>query len=139
MRRSRRNRTISEVQAAGRQHDGVCLHCIAQVMSYPLPVSIQDYKNSTVSLSSYFRYALKRHLLKFEGTRLLLAACVYLVPTPPAIYPADSQILGYFKSEPIYSRDCVHLVTIATHCHHCVPLSPSAPHEGVMAEGRSCC
>ena len=35
----------NNIRGTGRQHDGVCLHCIAQVMSYPLPVSIQDYKN----------------------------------------------------------------------------------------------
>lgn len=36
-------------------------------------------------------YALRRHLLKFEG-----------------IYPPDAPTLGFVRNEPVYSRDCVH-------------------------------
>lgn len=36
-------------------------------------------------------YALKRHLLKFEG-----------------IYPPDAPPVGFMRGEPVYARDCVH-------------------------------
>lgn len=36
-------------------------------------------------------YALKRHLLKFEG-----------------LYPPDALTLGFVRNEAVYSRDCVH-------------------------------
>ena len=41
-----------------------------------------------------YRYALKRHLLKFE-----------------AIYPDTAVPLGYVKKEPVYARECVHTVS----------------------------
>lgn len=68
------------------------------------------------------RYALKRHLLKFEGGAITMFIGLKCHPPPPtfapslllllllAIFPAESQILGYFRGEPIYSRDCVHVV-----------------------------
>ncbi|KAH8370232.1 hypothetical protein KR093_002717 [Drosophila rubida] len=52
----------------------------------PLPKSIAEFKDHPL-------YALERHLLKFQG-----------------IYPADAPTLGFIRSEPIYSRDCVHLL-----------------------------
>ncbi|KAH8300206.1 hypothetical protein KR044_011561 [Drosophila immigrans] len=52
----------------------------------PLPKSISEFKDHPL-------YALERHLLKFQG-----------------IYPADAPTLGFIRSEPIYSRDCVHLL-----------------------------
>lgn len=42
----------------------------------------------------YLRYALERHLLKFEG-----------------IYPPTAAVLGYCRGEPVYSRECVHTVS----------------------------
>ncbi len=41
------------------------------------------------------RYALKRHLLKFE-----------------AIYPETAVPLGFVKKEPVYARECVHTVSV---------------------------
>lgn len=38
-------------------------------------------------------YALKRHLLKFEG-----------------IYPVDAPTLGFVRGEPVYARECVHIL-----------------------------
>ncbi|EDV92497.1 GH13928 [Drosophila grimshawi] len=52
----------------------------------PLPKSISEFKDHPL-------YVLERHLLKFQG-----------------IYPADAPTLGFIRSEPIYSRDCVHLL-----------------------------
>ena len=42
---------------------------------------------------AYCRYALKRHLLKFE-----------------AIYPDTSVPLNHIRGEPVYARECVHVV-----------------------------
>ncbi|XP_055614141.1 DNA repair protein complementing XP-C cells homolog [Uranotaenia lowii] len=50
----------------------------------PLPTAIGDYKNHPL-------YALKRHLLKFEG-----------------IYPENAPTLGFIRGEPVYARECVH-------------------------------
>ena len=47
-------------------------------------------------LLSIVRYALKRHLLKFE-----------------AIYPRSAPVFGSIRSEPIYSRENVHRVSSA--------------------------
>lgn len=55
-----------------------------QQIDQPLPKAISEYKNHPL-------YALKRHLLKFEG-----------------IYPADAPPLGFVRNEPVYSRMCVH-------------------------------
>ncbi|EDW08383.2 DNA repair protein complementing XP-C cells homolog [Drosophila mojavensis] len=52
----------------------------------PLPKSISDFKDHPL-------YALERHLLKFQG-----------------IYPPDAPTLGFIRGEPVYSRDCVHLL-----------------------------
>ena len=40
------------------------------------------------------RYALPRHLLKFE-----------------AIYPDTAVPVGYIRKEPVYARECVHVVS----------------------------
>lgn len=53
------------------------------MMAQELPTSISDFKNHPL-------YALKRHLLKFEG-----------------IYPPDVPTLGFIRDEPIYPRDAV--------------------------------
>ncbi|XP_055634446.1 DNA repair protein complementing XP-C cells homolog [Toxorhynchites rutilus septentrionalis] len=53
-------------------------------LEQPLPTAIGEYKNHPL-------YALKRHLLKFEG-----------------IYPPDAPTLGFIKDEPVYARECVH-------------------------------
>lgn len=53
------------------------------LMEQPLPKTISEYKNHPL-------YALKRHLLKFEG-----------------IYPPDAPTLGFIKDEPVYARECV--------------------------------
>lgn len=58
--------------------------CLNQaLMEQPLPTTISEFKNHPL-------YALKRHLLKFEG-----------------IYPADAPTLGFIKEEPVYARECV--------------------------------
>lgn len=54
-----------------------------QLQDKPLPTSVTEYKNHPL-------YALKRHLLKFEG-----------------IYPPDAPPLGFVRGEPVYSRSCV--------------------------------
>ncbi|TPP66948.1 DNA repair protein [Fasciola gigantica] len=51
----------------------------------PMPEKVQDFKNHPL-------YILPRHLLKFE-----------------VIHPPDALPLGFFRGEPIYSRDCLHL------------------------------
>ncbi|XP_055382574.1 DNA repair protein complementing XP-C cells homolog [Condylostylus longicornis] len=55
-------------------------------MDKPLPTTINEFKNHPL-------YALERHLLKFEG-----------------IYPPNAPTLGFIRGEPIYPRDCVHLL-----------------------------
>ncbi|KAI4468325.1 dna repair protein xp-c / rad4 [Holotrichia oblita] len=57
-----------------------------QQLEQPLPTTISEFKNHPL-------YVIKRHLLKFE-----------------AIYPPDALILGFVRNEPIYSRDCVHVL-----------------------------
>lgn len=58
--------------------------CLNQaLMEQPLPKTISEFKNHPL-------YALKRHLLKFEG-----------------IYPPDAPTLGFIKDEPVYARECV--------------------------------
>ncbi|KAH8253000.1 hypothetical protein KR032_003122 [Drosophila birchii] len=52
----------------------------------PLPKSIAEFKDHPL-------YVLERHLLKFQG-----------------LYPPDAPTLGFIRSEPIYARDCVHLL-----------------------------
>ena len=52
----------------------------------PFPTSIGLFKSHPL-------YALTRHLLKFE-----------------AIYPQDAPPLGYIRKEPIYARECVHVL-----------------------------
>ena len=49
----------------------------------PLPSTLSQYKDHPL-------YALTRHLLKFE-----------------AIFPPTAPTLGFFKSEPVYARECV--------------------------------
>ncbi|KAF8564280.1 hypothetical protein P879_11424 [Paragonimus westermani] len=57
----------------------------SNLLAKPMPTHMQDFKNHPL-------YALKRHLLKFE-----------------VLYPPHAVPLGFFRNEPIYSRDCVHL------------------------------
>ncbi|KAK4884025.1 hypothetical protein RN001_000296 [Aquatica leii] len=52
----------------------------------PLPTTISEYKNHPL-------YVLKRHLLKFE-----------------ALYPPDPPPLGFIRNEPVYARECVHVL-----------------------------
>ncbi|XP_048404097.1 DNA repair protein complementing XP-C cells [Stegostoma tigrinum] len=56
----------------------------AKMLSQPLPMSVAEYKHHPL-------YVLKRHLLKYE-----------------ILYPPTAAILGYCKTEAVYSRDCVH-------------------------------
>ncbi|XP_067908291.1 DNA repair protein complementing XP-C cells [Heterodontus francisci] len=56
----------------------------AKMLDRPLPTSVAEYKNHPL-------YVLKRHLLKYE-----------------TLYPPTASILGYCKTEAVYSRDCVH-------------------------------
>lgn len=58
----------------------------AKLLDKPLPTSVAEYKNHPL-------YALERHLLKYE-----------------AIYPRTAAVLGYCRGEPVYSRDCVHVL-----------------------------
>ncbi|GCC37882.1 DNA repair protein complementing XP-C cells [Chiloscyllium punctatum] len=55
-----------------------------KMLSQPLPTSVAEYKNHPL-------YVLKRHLLKYE-----------------TLYPPTAAILGYCRTEAVYSRDCVH-------------------------------
>ncbi|VDP84005.1 unnamed protein product [Echinostoma caproni] len=55
------------------------------LLAQPLPEKMQDFKNHPL-------YILPRHLLKFE-----------------VIHPPDALPLGFFRGEPVYSRDCLHL------------------------------
>ena len=52
-------------------------------------------------------------MLKFEGSDIAVSVCyvVYTASFSAAIYPVDSEILGYCKSEPVYSRSCVFTVS----------------------------
>ncbi|XP_060076866.1 DNA repair protein complementing XP-C cells-like [Ylistrum balloti] len=52
----------------------------------PMPTSVGAFKGHPL-------YALKRHLLKFE-----------------AIYPNSAVPLGFIRGEPVYARDCVHVL-----------------------------
>jgi len=52
----------------------------------PLPTSVAQFKGHPM-------YVLQRHLLKFE-----------------AIYPSDAPTLGFIKGEPVYARECVHIL-----------------------------
>lgn len=54
------------------------------LLKRPMPTNVAGFKDHPL-------YVLKRHLLKFE-----------------AIYPEESQVLGYCHREPIYARECVH-------------------------------
>lgn len=58
----------------------------ANLIKRPFPTSISAFKNHPL-------YVLTRHLLKFE-----------------AIYPETAIPLGYIKREPIYARECVHVL-----------------------------
>lgn len=57
------------------------------ILQQPFPASLGEFKNHPL-------YVLEEHLLKFE-----------------AIYPKSAAILGYIRKKPIYSRDCVHVVS----------------------------
>ncbi|XP_030378291.1 DNA repair protein complementing XP-C cells homolog [Scaptodrosophila lebanonensis] len=52
----------------------------------PMPKSISEFKDHPL-------YVLERHLLKFQ-----------------ALYPPDAPTLGFIRGEPIYARECVHLL-----------------------------
>lgn len=68
------------------------------------------------------RYALRRHLLKFEGKRNIIlrmfkgGVSILLIFLPPAIYPEDSKILGSCRGEPIYAREHVCTVSLQWPC-----------------------
>ncbi|BFZ12856.1 hypothetical protein BsWGS_15896 [Bradybaena similaris] len=58
----------------------------SQLLVRPMPTSIAEFKSHPL-------YALRRHLLKFE-----------------AIYPESAVPIGYIKKEPVYARECVHVL-----------------------------
>ncbi|XP_077519736.1 DNA repair protein complementing XP-C cells homolog [Amblyomma americanum] len=58
----------------------------SKLQRQPMPASVAEFKNHPL-------YALKRHLLKFE-----------------AIYPPDAPTLGFVRGEPVYARECVHVL-----------------------------
>lgn len=53
----------------------------------------QDMPKSDNSFRNHPLYVLEKHLLKFQG-----------------IYPPEVPPLGFFKEQPIYPRDCVHIL-----------------------------
>lgn len=57
----------------------------SELLAKPMPEKMQDFKNHPL-------YVMQRHLLKFE-----------------VIHPPDALPLGFFRGEPIYSRDCLHV------------------------------
>ncbi|GAB6027149.1 hypothetical protein CHUAL_013908 [Chamberlinius hualienensis] len=57
-----------------------------RLLARPLPNTYTEFKGHPF-------YVLKKDLLKFEG-----------------LYPPDVVPVGYFRKEPIYGRDCVHLL-----------------------------
>lgn len=57
----------------------------SELLAKPMPEKMQDFKNHPL-------YVLQRHLLKFE-----------------VIHPPNALPLGFFRGEPVYSRDCLHL------------------------------
>lgn len=59
---------------------------IQRLITEPLPKTVGDYKNHP-------KYALKRHLLKFE-----------------AIYPPTALSLHIVRGEEVYARECVHVL-----------------------------
>ena len=58
------------------------------LLSRPLPVKKQEFRGHPL-------YALPSQLLKYE-----------------AVYPKSSSVLGYYSSEPVFSRSCIHTL----HC-----------------------
>ncbi|CAG2229047.1 XPC [Mytilus edulis] len=58
----------------------------ARLVSQPVPKSVSELKSHPL-------YVLKRHLLKFE-----------------AIYPNSAIPVGYIRKEPIYARECLHVL-----------------------------
>ncbi|KAK3585967.1 hypothetical protein CHS0354_038511 [Potamilus streckersoni] len=58
----------------------------SHLIQKPLPTSVGLFKNHPL-------YVLQRHLLKFE-----------------AIYPDTSIPVGYVRGEPVYARECVHVL-----------------------------
>ncbi|KAL3852981.1 hypothetical protein ACJMK2_016578 [Sinanodonta woodiana] len=58
----------------------------SHLIQKPLPTSVSLFKNHPL-------YVLQRHLLKFE-----------------AIYPDTSIPVGYIRGEPVYARECVHVL-----------------------------
>ncbi|XP_069100895.1 DNA repair protein complementing XP-C cells-like [Argopecten irradians] len=61
-------------------------HIKDNLIRRPMPTSVGAFKGHPL-------YALKRHLLKFE-----------------AIYPNSAVPLGFIRGEPVYARDCVHVL-----------------------------
>ncbi|XP_038667938.1 DNA repair protein complementing XP-C cells [Scyliorhinus canicula] len=55
----------------------------SKLLDQPLPTSVAEYKNHPL-------YVLKRHLLKYE-----------------TLHPPTATILGYCRTEAVYSRECV--------------------------------
>lgn len=53
----------------------------------------QDMPTSDNGFRNHPLYVLEKHLLKFQG-----------------IYPAEVAPLGFFKNQPVYPRDCVHIL-----------------------------
>lgn len=51
----------------------------------------QELPKTITECKDHPRFALSRHLLKFQ-----------------ALYPQDALILGYIRNEPVYARECVH-------------------------------
>lgn len=60
-------------------------------MFFWIPLAIEVPINFFSLVALFDRYALRRHLLKFE-----------------AIYPDTAIPVGYIRGEPVYARECVH-------------------------------
>ena len=91
--------------------------CMAVTITY-IHTDIMLVDNQLIFMQSlilHCRYVLRRHLLKFEGREFNLTPKIYsaliILFLHSAIYPEESQILGYCKGEPVFARQCVHSVS----------------------------
>ncbi|ESO84377.1 hypothetical protein LOTGIDRAFT_132355, partial [Lottia gigantea] len=78
--------TLQTYRSQEEQNEQDDEHIKDQLIKRPLPTSIGQFKSHPL-------YVLQRHLLKFE-----------------AIYPDTAIPVGYIRGEPIYARECVHVL-----------------------------
>lgn len=75
---------VHRQQVPDKYHDADIKEFDNLMSELALPTRLTDYKNHPV-------FILKNHLLKFQ-----------------AIYPPNAPPVGFFRDEPVYSRNCVH-------------------------------